>query len=218
MDDFPMPGGWARDMDLEHGPESLLSHLMCKVPNLKYRLKCVQGSNATPALEEEIMEIIAEAEEVDEKIAGLLHHMLATCGARTVGIYNVVTEDLRKSAFWPGPIEIFDDLFAATFINFCRIAKMSCQRIITTSYTWLQEKLDRRVAAEQGWRARATIGRHTDEICATVPFFFCPNFFMNGGMPIDFPTSQCELFFVFQHTKRKPMNDLCSIHQEERLN
>ena len=191
MDDFPLPGGWASDVDKENfGPDNQLTHLMCKVPNLKHRLKLLVCLDRDPTLQESITSLVAEAEEIDTKVAALQLHMLPICGHRTVGICNSYTEDWANAFFWPGPIEAYSDLFAASFINLCRISRLSCQHIIISCYTWLGQNTGDAVALERSLRSGSKAQQLIDEICASVPFHLCPNYIMNGALSGDLLTSE----------------------------
>ena len=196
VDDFPLPGGWASDVDKEHfGPENQLTHLMCKVPTLKHRLKAILGLYPDPVLRESIMGLVLEAEAIDTEVAALHSQMLPVCGHRTVGICNSVTEDWANAFFWPGPIEVYNDLFAATFINFCRISRISCQHIIASCYTWLGQNMGDALALERSLKSVSRTQRITDEICASVPFHLRPDFLTNGALSGEFLTGECLVSF-----------------------
>ena len=191
VDDFPFPGGWESDVDKEYfGPENQLTHLMCKVPNLKYRLQTILGLKPDSALQDSINNLLDEAETIDAEVCALSSYMLPICGHRTVGICNSITEDLENAFFWLGPIEIYNDLFASTFINFCRISRISCQFILMSCYMWLGQNLNDTTALERRLKCEAMTQRLTDEICASVPFHFRPEFFLNGGLLSEFSTSK----------------------------
>ena len=97
VDDIPFPGGWESDVDKDYfGPENQLTHLMCKVPNLKYRLQTILSLKPHPSLHENINSLLFEAEAIDAEIFALFSYMLPICGHRTVGICNSTTEDLAK--------------------------------------------------------------------------------------------------------------------------
>lgn len=191
VDDFPFPGGWESDVDKEYfGPENQLTHLMCKVPNLKYRLHTILDLKPDSMLQGSINDLLIEAKAIDAEVYALSSYMLPICGHRTVGVCNSITEDLANAFFWLGPIEMYNDLFAATFINFCRVSRISCQIIIMSCYTWLGQNLNDTMALERRLKSVAMIQRLTDEICASIPFHFCPDFFLNGGALSEFSTSK----------------------------
>ena len=116
---------------------------------------------------------------------------------------------------------MYNDLFAATFINFCRVSRISCQFIIMSCYMWLGQNLGDTMALQRRLKFEAMTQRLTDEICASVPFHFRPDFFLNGGLLSEFSTSKyfiINMLLSFATAVKLKCIDLMLTHTFQPLN
>lgn len=170
LDPFPGGEGWIGGEFKDENAANRLTLLCIDLPSIRARASALIKAPYDTALVSEALNLLQQAQTVDENLQQWYETLPDTWQRQPVGIESGWAADaVADGEAWPGEQHVYPDVSIAGIINDYRVCRIFCQHVIIHCATWLQTNPEHELTSTYD-RAAYIIQRTADDIAASVPF------------------------------------------------